>query len=134
MRAGSEGLTARIAAILCSLGSSPVVLGSKELQAAASENANWSSYYLDYKALKQILGQLTRTQMDNQTEGNAQVRCTRSHVRSLSPHPRAPALTMRVLTGRQLEGLFLSSLMLQILKVNTFYHDKAQELGEHLER
>ena len=45
---------------------------SKELQAAASENANWASYYLDYKALKQILGQLTP--LESQTEGNAQVR------------------------------------------------------------
>jgi hypothetical protein len=34
----------------------------------------------------------------------------------------------------QLEGLFLSSLLLQIQKVNAFYIDKAQELGEHLER
>ena len=34
----------------------------------------------------------------------------------------------------QLEGLFLSSLLLQIQKVNAFYQDKAQELGRHLER
>ena len=34
----------------------------------------------------------------------------------------------------QLEGLFLSSLLLQIQKVNAFYQDKAHELGQHLER
>lgn len=41
----------------------------------ASENGgHWASYYLDYKALKQILGQLTPPDIDAQTEGNAQVR------------------------------------------------------------
>ena len=51
-----------------------LVDGSKELAALANENANWASYYLDYKALKQILGQLTPPQLEAQTEGNAQVR------------------------------------------------------------
>ena len=34
----------------------------------------WSSYYIDYKALKQILGQLAPPEVEDQTEGNAQVR------------------------------------------------------------
>ena len=46
----------------------------KELQAAARENGDWAGYYLDYKALKQILGQLTPPALDAQTESNAQVR------------------------------------------------------------
>ena len=70
----------------------------------ASENPEWASYYVDYKALKQILGQLTPLG-EEQTEG-----------------------------GAQLEGLFLSSLLLQLQKVNAFYVVKAQELAQHLER
>ena len=63
----------------------PVALRSqKVIQAAASENPEWASYYVDYKALKQILGQLTPLG-EEQTEG-----------------------------GAQLEGLFLSSLLLQL--------------------
>ena len=33
----------------------------------------WAPYYLDYKALKQILGQLTPADAESQTEANAQV-------------------------------------------------------------
>ena len=51
---------------------------SKELQAAASEKADWASYYLDYKALKQILGQLTAPETEAHTEGNSQVRPARA--------------------------------------------------------
>ena len=47
---------------------------SKELQVIATENANWASFYLDYKALKQILGQLSPRELDAQSEGNAQGR------------------------------------------------------------
>ena len=50
-----------------------VVRHRKELQAAANENAAWASSYVDYKALKQILAQLT-PETESQTEGNAQVR------------------------------------------------------------
>jgi hypothetical protein len=55
--------------------------------------------------LKQILRQLSPTDAEHQTEGNA-----------------------------QLEGLFLSSLMLQIQKVNTFFIRRAQHLSEHVDR
>ena len=41
---------------------------------------------------------------------------------------------MQFIAGWQLEGLFLSSLLLQIQKVNSFYCDKAQELSGHLDQ
>jgi hypothetical protein len=34
----------------------------------------------------------------------------------------------------QLEGLFLSSLLLQLLKVNRFFIEKSKELSSHLNR
>jgi SPX domain protein involved in polyphosphate accumulation len=77
----------------------------KELVAYASTNSEWTSFYVDYKALKQILRQLSPTDVENQTEGNA-----------------------------QLEGLFLSSLLLQLLKVNRFFIEKSKELSSHLNR
>ena len=42
---------------------------------------------------------------------------------------RAPSASLA-----QLEGLFLSSLLLNIRKVNAFYCDKAHEIGERLAR
>ena len=45
----------------------------KKLQAAAIENPSWESYYLDYKALKQILGQLAPLDGVGPSEGDAQV-------------------------------------------------------------
>lgn len=46
--------------------------------AYASTNSEWTSFYVDYKALKQILRQLSPTDVENQTEGNAQVRDARA--------------------------------------------------------
>ena len=162
----------------------------KELKAEAVDNPDWSEYYLDYKALKQVLSQLSPPNAEPQSESNAQVgRASRAlrphHVanrtrRLLSPcfclvssRPRSSAtlhfppahLPFRVsvrlcaslcvsvslhLTRRwpashfplaasrriraQLEGLFLSSLLLQIRKVGQFYNEKAREYSEHFDR
>ena len=76
----------------------------KEIHQAASNSGEWSTYYLDYKSLKQILGQIGPEEA-GQSEGDA-----------------------------QLEGLFLSSLLLQIQKVNQFYCDRASQMAEHLGR
>ena len=52
--------------------------GVSQLVAYASTNSEWTSFYVDYKALKQILRQLSPTDVENQTEGNAQVRGARA--------------------------------------------------------
>ena len=48
-------------------------------------------------------------------------------------HPRDASHT-HACRRSQLEGLFLSSLLLQIQKVNHFYCDRAARMAEHLER
>ena len=45
-----------------------------QMQAATAARSEWGSFYVDYSALKQILSQLTRDDIDAQSEGNAQVR------------------------------------------------------------
>jgi hypothetical protein len=64
----------------------------KELQAAVMEKPEWSHHYLDYKALKQILAELTGPE-ETQTEDSAQVSMPPfTPLRRLPlPPPRHPA-------------------------------------------
>ena len=75
-----------------------------QLQAAASTHPGWSDFYLDYRSLKQILRQIsprttTTEAAEAQSEGDA-----------------------------QLEGLFLSSLLLEIRKVDAFFHESTSNI------
>ena len=85
--------------------------------AYASTNSEWTSFYVDYKALKQILRQLSPTDVENQTEGNAQVRDARARsglkgctdhgsLRHVSPAALGPLPVVAVAADAEGEPLF----------------------------